>query len=61
MRTIVLAFVSILVAVVAVHGLDISSRHSTRQGVPANFETQPGSVDNDSEEYGSVAPPRYAR
>jgi hypothetical protein len=50
-----------MVAVVAVHGLDMSSRHSARQGVPANFEIQRGFVDNDSEEYGNVTPSRYAR
>jgi hypothetical protein len=56
-RTITWTFISILFAVMAVHGLDISSRHSARQGAPANFEIQPGLVDDNSED-GGMEPPR---
>jgi hypothetical protein len=60
-RTIIWAFISTLAAVVGVHGLDVSSRHSARQGVPANFEIQPGLVDDDSGNHGDMEPLRYAR
>ena len=60
-RTIIWVFISMLAAVMAVHGLGISSRHSARQGVPADFEIQPGLVNNDSEDRGGTEPPRDAR
>ena len=61
MRAIVWAFISILVAVAAVHGLDLSSRRSARQEVLATFEIQPSLVDEDSEHHSGMQPPRYVR
>ena len=60
MRTIVWAVISTLVAVMAVYGLDISSRRSAEEGVPANTGIQPGFVDNGSEDHADMKPPRYA-
>jgi hypothetical protein len=60
-RTIIWVFISMLVGVMAVDGLGISSRHSARQGVPADFEIQPGLVNNDSGDRGGMEPPRDAR
>jgi hypothetical protein len=60
-RTLIWVCISILVAAMAVHGLDILSRHSARQEVSADFEIQPGLVNNDSEDRGGMEPPRYAR
>lgn len=62
MRTIILVFISSLLAAMAVHGLDISSRHSARQGALANSEIQHGLVHDDSgEDHGGTEPSRYAR
>lgn len=61
MRTIIWAFISTLVAVMAVHGLDISSRRSAGQGGPAKIELQPSLVDNISKDYGGMELPGYAK
>jgi len=60
-RAIIWAFISILVAGMAVYGLDISSRHSAWQGVSAKLEIPPSLVDNDSEGRDRTAPFRDAR
>jgi len=57
MRTIIWAFICTLVAMMAVHGLDISSRHSALQEVPANSHIQPGRGDNDSNDPGGMELP----
>jgi hypothetical protein len=60
-RTIIWAFIFTVVAVMAVHGLDISSRQFAWQEGPASFEIRPGLVDKDSEDQRGVEPSRYAR
>lgn len=59
MRTIISVICSLvaLMAVYGLYGLDTSYRHSARQEVPANFEIQPGLVDDD---HTGMEPPRYA-
>ena len=63
MRTIVLAFIFVLfvlLAVMAAHALDMSSRHSARGG-GEDFEPYKEFVDIGNEEYEGVEPPGYAR
>lgn len=64
MRTIVLAFIFVLfvlLAVMAAHGLDVSSRHSARVGGVEDFEPYKEFVDIGNEKYEGVEPPGYAR
>jgi hypothetical protein len=48
-----------VLAAMAVRGLDISSRHSAREDAPANFEIQPGWIDNG--DHDGMGPSRFAR